>query len=181
MIAPAAGADELVEWAERAAASIDWSGWVADPADPLVSPRWFNDAPPLTLSLTVDYAAFEAWLAGRARAASDVERVQAELAERWTNAAVYDDFGRVNDVLAGVLLWGAVQGLPAERREAVRQAVIARREAQAASAAAAPAAEPGPGAVDVGEAMETSALRFKFLQDMLAQQAASGFQPPKLS
>jgi hypothetical protein len=142
-------AGRLMQWAWQTAGAINWSHWRLHPGDRLIAygaPPF--GVPPLTEWLVLDYARLHGWLVGRPLAEIDFSLLEPHLAERWRTAASYANFGLVQDVVADVLLWTRIVGMPEELRQAVRQPILSRHSKHATAPPAGPvfsAPEPWPG------------------------------------
>jgi hypothetical protein len=128
-------AERLMQWAWQTAGAINWSRWRPHPGDRLIA----YGMPPLTEWLVLDYAKLHGWLVGRPLPEIDFSLLEPHLAERWRTAASYANFGLVQDVIADVLLWTQIVGMPQELREAVRQPILSRHPRHATAPPAAPA------------------------------------------
>jgi hypothetical protein len=138
-----ADVDALIGWAAQAAAQIPWAGVAPGPRDWLVIPN-MPPHPPLLFSMVGQYASLRAWLDGRPLTRAEVDAVALELAGAWWNARMTGDFAIVGDVLRDIVLWSAVARMRKRDREAVRAALVAKREAAAAAPTPPPVATPAP-------------------------------------
>lgn len=134
-----ADVDALIGWAAQVAARFPWAGLAPGPGDWLVIPN-MPPHPPLLFSMVGHYTSLRAWLQGRPLTRSDVDAVAHELAGAWWNARMTGNYSIVGDVLRDIVFWSAVAGMRKRDREAVRVALMAKREA----ASAAPAPPPPP-------------------------------------
>lgn len=153
-----------------------------------------QEQPPLSASMVIQYASLQAWLEGRTVTAADVEACKGGLAHIWMSAL--SDQSPVHAVLAQLLVWGEILGMPEDRREAIRPHLreSLRRRQSDAQAAEAPAhvspapdqgpldpdVDHGPGATgaEIDQAMRDAQMQGKVFLDLLRQGAGLGPKPP---
>lgn len=162
--------------------AIDWSRWVPDQRDQLLTQRVTEDKPPLTLSMVADYVNFYAWVWQRKPPGEEVEWVTNRLIDLWTRSWIYMDYSGMRDVLAKIVLFAAIWKHP--QREAIR-AILRKALLVGSYSELGQRPEVPPGEADsevsdtqVDKIMRDSQMQAKLFGDLLRQMAGLPGKPP---
>jgi hypothetical protein len=162
--------------------AIDWSRWVPDQRDRLLTHRVTGDKPPLTLLMVADYVNFYAWVWQRKPPGEEVEWVTSRLIDLWTRSFIYMDYSGMRDVLAKIVLFAAIWEHP--QREAI-QTILRKAlpEGSYGELEQRPQVPPGEAGSEVSDPqtdkiMRDSQLQNKLFIDVLRHMAGLPSRPP---